>query len=1203
MSTVLKPIITEREQNNISIRSSKKDLATEKSLRCGIKKCKENIFKHKCSKDKALKNKLKKYKLRRDGKEDPEVLNVSQIFQCSLKIKSPNNNNSKELNIWDSEVYPRNYLFKMARRKRITDKATTVKSLLKEIPKDKSLIDKIVNAEPEHVEMLTPNSQEKKHTNAFQLMMESRNKSIGSNSPGKQKTVDEDELLLLREEKNKKAKRLLVLQKMAEAKGSLKKKEKDELEEEAIKRKMERRAERLTNMLVNNSKAKVKAEKEQSTSFDTNIKEKSPVLNKKQSDNKKDINAHSIGTLQVIDIFNENSEPVQNGTNAKCLSEKQISKEDSEFLKKLSPSIRKKENMLSYFKKIDKNDESFVPIDSESTEHNSPVIKVKFATRSKNKLKKKKLSLNSDELLKQDENKKTEDAAHDTNHPTDNMDQNSNSDSRKRKRGQAAEGKNMHVSENLNKSLNSEETNESNIGRPKRNIKKPIQYTDFDLSSSDEEYNIFTPKKKKQTDKTVEVNEVTKVSTLSGIASNKSVKNNVKDAKKPVKKNNVKEKCNVKLAPIFTPKPQLDPAALEAKQKFLHSGVPDKLKKISIQQAKVETQSNCFPTVVHVQQKESHDNVQSSRHIDLLKYESDSEYNPVECPGNVFKSILSPEKPKNNTLILKSDTDVREVLKFIKLSYPKFPVYRTYNLLKGKSKGEFFDINTPELDNSVEILNNFVDSGKIHVDKLNWTDKYKPIATNQIIGNFETTKELKKWLEFWTVRGKANERTDSDSSDFCYSDADSKDSMKTTDNLLILTGPTGCGKTSCVYAVAADLAIKVIEVNASSKRNSKIMLQDLQEATQSHKVNRTKGNSAENSQKSQEIVEVDLTIKVKKRGRPKKSKDVAKPKEEAASQSSNSQENVRTSMSLILIDDADIIFDQDEGFCSAISQLIQYSKRPVILVTTSLACPHLQRFLSSGKIMIMKPLLSRMLGTWLDIMCLADSGTGWPGLGAMLLDLFKGDIRKTKNCLQFYVSACRGRELTQEEKCSLNSEILYDENSSMSWAGSENQEDRNTACAKIAVHEADFMLKYFMEIKSNLLHVQFPSDLWNVWWNLPILLNNVFDCKEVTAEPDDKEKSTHQLSKLAIIADNLSVADYFTRLRPDTKTNISSQPWYSSECDSSSEYENLVSYNKSHDLSDDLSKTLVVRSICNAQKCLGCNEKLYLQPTRMTVQR
>ncbi|KAI8426382.1 hypothetical protein MSG28_005230 [Choristoneura fumiferana] len=877
MSTVLKPIITEREQNNISIRKLNKDLPSEKSLKCGIKKFKENIFKHKCSKNKALKNKLKKYKLRRDGKEDPEVINVSHIFQCSLKIKSPNNNNIKELNICDSEVYPRNYLFKMARRKRVTDKTTSVKTLFKEIPKDKSSVDKILNAESEHVEQLTPNSQEKKHTNAFQLMMESRNKSIGSNSPGKEKTVDEVELLLLKEEKNKKAKRLLVLQKMAEAKGSLKKKEKEELEEEAIKRKMERRAERLTNMLVNNSKSKMKAKKEEP------IFQKSPILNNKEGDIP-DVNGHNSygGTLQIIDMFNESNESVQNCTIAKCLSEKEISKEDSEFLKKLSPSIRKKENMLCYFKKLEKNDESLVPINSENTEQSSPVIKVKFPARNKKKFKKKKLSLNSGELQKQDENTKTVNAADDVMHPIVNTDTNGKSDSRKRKRAQVTKEKDTPVSENLEKSLNSEEINECNIGRPKRSIRKPIQYTDFNLSSSDEEYNIFTPKKKKQIDRTVEAPEVTKVSTPSGNTSNKSVKNNVKDAKKLVKKNHVKEKSNLKLAPIFAPKPQLDLAALEAKQKFLHSGVPDKLKKISIQQAKVQTEINYFPTVMHVQQKESHDNVLSNHFIDLLKYESDSDHNPAECPGNVFKGILSPEKPKKNTSNLKSDINVHDALKDIKLSYPKFPVYRTYNLLKAKSKGEFGDIQTGELDNSVEILNNFVDSGKIQVDKLNWTDKYKPMATNQIIGNFETTKELKKWLEYWTARGKTNERTDSDSSDFCYSDADSKDSMKTTDNLLILTGPTGCGKTSCVYAVAADLAIKVIEVNASSKRNSKIMLQDLQEATQSHKVNRTKGNNAENSQKSQEIMEVDLKIKAKKRGRPKKSKDVAKPKEEAA---------------------------------------------------------------------------------------------------------------------------------------------------------------------------------------------------------------------------------------------------------------------------------------------------------------------------------
>ncbi|XP_063535118.1 enhanced level of genomic instability 1 [Cydia strobilella] len=1218
MSTVLKPIIGDWElQEKPSNRINKQFATTRHKTGHGIR-YKENSFKHKCNK--ALKNKLKKYKLRRDGKEDPDVINVSHIFQTALKIKSPSINNNEELNIYDIER-PKNYLFKMVRRKKDVENGKSIKTLFKELPEKNELIHiPDVCTEITGKEKQSPNSQDKKHTNAFKLMMESRNKSIGGNSPGKEKPIDEAELQIKTEEKNTKAKRLLVLQKMAEQKGSLKKKETEELLEEAIKRKMDKRAERLTKMIVNNGSKKVKPKKEHSKLATKVADTKMPTIdNVKELPETLPINNKNNGALHLINIFDE---PTSESNITKGLKEKCVPKEDLEFLKKLSPSIRKKENMLCYFKKIDKDSDSSPPLTTDNNEM-SPIIKVKFGARNKKKLKKKKISLNDKKSLNLKDKNTCEEIADVgssytptknnnesvvTDIPADNKNESvvtntpieTKNESRKRKREQLSKEENTQIVKNTECLNESVEVNEIKNERPKRNVKKPIQYKDdFLLSSSDEEYNIFTPKKKKHSDKKTDTPKLIKEPKSK--TSDGAIKPNNKNIKKSAKNNDVNKNTNVKLAPIFAPKPQLDPVALEAKQRFLQSGVPETLKKIAKKLKQVETESNCFPTVVHVQQMEdSKNDISSSPMIDSFRCES-PDVSPVKCSDKIFKAILSPEKPAKNSHVAQPDNNTRKVLQNIKLSYPKFPVYRTYQLLKEKSKGEFGDCNNfPEFDNSVEIINNTVDINKVQVDKLNWTDKYKPMVTSQIIGNFETTKELKKWLESWSANNdkRRMNAADSDSSDFYHSDTDSRDSVNTIDNLLILTGPTGCGKTSCVYAVAADLAIKVIEVNASSKRNGKIMLQDLQEATQSHKVNRGKGTNSENSQKPQEIAEVDLTIKAKKRGRPKKVKNVVTTKQkcDTGSQSTNSQECTRTGMSLILIDDADIVFDQDDGFCSAISQLVQYSKRPVILVSSTLVCPHLQRFLQSAKIMTMKPLLPRMLGTWLDIMCLADSGTCWPGLGSVLLDLYKGDIRKTINCLQFYATT-HTQGTRQIEENSQNIEALSDESSSVSWAGSENQDERNLACESIQL--GDTLWKYFMERQSQLLHIRFPSDLWHVWWNIPSFLMT----SQNGTQENNKHKQTRELEEVANIFDNISAADYFGRLRPDTKTNICSQPWYSSECDSSSEFENFNYYNKSYDVADDISKTFVVRSICNTQKCLQYNEELYVRPTSMAVQR
>ena len=60
---------------------------------------------------------------------------------------------------------------------------------------------------------------------------------------------------------------------------------------------------------------------------------------------------------------------------------------------------------------------------------------------------------------------------------------------------------------------------------------------------------------------------------------------------------------------------------------------------------------------------------------------------------------------------------------------------------------------------------------------------------------------------------------------------------------MLIAGPPGCGKTACIYALAEELGFNVLEVNASSKRNGKSILSQLHEATQSHTLNNSSGNS------------------------------------------------------------------------------------------------------------------------------------------------------------------------------------------------------------------------------------------------------------------------------------------------------------------------------------------------------------------------
>jgi replication factor C large subunit len=76
---------------------------------------------------------------------------------------------------------------------------------------------------------------------------------------------------------------------------------------------------------------------------------------------------------------------------------------------------------------------------------------------------------------------------------------------------------------------------------------------------------------------------------------------------------------------------------------------------------------------------------------------------------------------------------------------------------------------------------------------LPWTEKYKPLKTSQVVGNDQAVSQLLNFLKDW--------RRDQDK------------------KAILLYGPPGNGKTVSVYAVAKDLDLEVVEVNASDKRN------------------------------------------------------------------------------------------------------------------------------------------------------------------------------------------------------------------------------------------------------------------------------------------------------------------------------------------------------------------------------------------------
>ncbi|XP_042636415.1 ATPase family AAA domain-containing protein 5 [Orycteropus afer afer] len=291
------------------------------------------------------------------------------------------------------------------------------------------------------------------------------------------------------------------------------------------------------------------------------------------------------------------------------------------------------------------------------------------------------------------------------------------------------------------------------------------------------------------------------------------------------------------------------------------------------------------------------------------------------------------------------------------------------------------------------------DSG---IEDMLWTEKYQPQNSSELIGNDLAIKKLHSWLKDWkrraeleekqNLKGKRDEKQEdlSDSIDFKGSSDDEEESRLC--NTVLITGPTGVGKTAAVYACAQELGFKIFEVNASSQRSGRQILSQLKEATQSHQVDKQGVNSQRpcffssfNIGKSPKKLSSPKKVVTSPRKVPPPSPKSSGPKRalppktlanyfKVSSKPKNNQEiralqennkgvknsfeqkqiiqtkstnttnsnkefggeepNRKNATSLILFEEVDVIFDEDAGFLNAIKTFMATTKRPVILTTS-----------------------------------------------------------------------------------------------------------------------------------------------------------------------------------------------------------------------------------------------------------------------------
>lgn len=188
-----------------------------------------------------------------------------------------------------------------------------------------------------------------------------------------------------------------------------------------------------------------------------------------------------------------------------------------------------------------------------------------------------------------------------------------------------------------------------------------------------------------------------------------------------------------------------------------------------------------------------------------------------------------------------------------------------------------------------------------------WTSKYAPILGSAVITADSNGAFVTKWLadKFDSLKKaskreqrsllksrKSKEAYADDLDGFIVNDCDDSETETSAaeDNhtcFLILCGPAGSGKTSSVYAAAAELGAFTLELNPSEKRSSKKLFEKLGGMSKSHLVHHGHKSG--------------------------KGHDEFKQK------------------SVILLDEVDVLFDDDQTFWAGLDKFVEDSRRPIIM--------------------------------------------------------------------------------------------------------------------------------------------------------------------------------------------------------------------------------------------------------------------------------
>lgn len=187
----------------------------------------------------------------------------------------------------------------------------------------------------------------------------------------------------------------------------------------------------------------------------------------------------------------------------------------------------------------------------------------------------------------------------------------------------------------------------------------------------------------------------------------------------------------------------------------------------------------------------------------------------------------------------------------------------------------------------------------------------------------------------------------------------SKDAAKFC-NGVVISGPHGCGKSAAVYAVAKELGFEVFEINSSSRRSGKDIIEKVGDMTRNHLVQQSHTRVSvepidEDAKRISDALDDDLRsgrqgtmnsfFKVRQPTKPKSKARISVPTKDASISKLSVAPKAPTTkqkQSLILLEEVDVLYGEDKQFWATVMGLLLQSKRPIIMTCTDESAVPLQ---------------------------------------------------------------------------------------------------------------------------------------------------------------------------------------------------------------------------------------------------------------------